>query len=406
MELPNGMIHAFCQWYKENARDLPWRHDRDPYHVWLSEIMLQQTRVEAVKGYYQRFLDALPDVEALARASEERIYKLWEGLGYYQRARRLHEAAKTIVYDKNGTFPRTYEGILALPGIGPYTAGAIASICFSLPKPAVDGNVLRLMARILNSDALVDGQAFKQEITIALEERMLAETKAGEPQDAVLSPGAFTQSLMEIGATLCLPKGSPHCSRCPAQDMCLARRYGRAEQLPLRREKKARKIEQRTVFILYRGIEPGQSFTHGELALRYREDAGLLASMWELPNVDGWLSPSEASAKATAWGVRPIVLEQVLERSHVFTHVQWQMRAYVILCSSAESGVETRSCDPFEESCTGHVAEKAASLRAEHGLIWTLPAQREEAYPLPTAFKLFFRDSANRGIEHKASSMV
>ena len=198
-------------WYAENKRELPWRQDREPYHVWLSEIMLQQTRVEAVRGYYARFLTALPTVQALADCDDELLHKLWEGLGYYSRVRNLKKAAGVIMERHGGVFPQKYEDILALPGIGAYTAGAICSICFEKPTPAVDGNVLRVVSRVTESKAPITEPKVKKEITEKL--------RAVYPKNHC---GDFTQALMELGATVCVPNGSPHCANCPLQNVCIA----------------------------------------------------------------------------------------------------------------------------------------------------------------------------------------
>ena len=386
--IPRPLLH----WYRENARALPWRLDRDPYHVWLSEIMLQQTRVEAVKNYYLRFIGALPDIGALATAPEETVLKLWEGLGYYRRARNLHQAARVIVRDMDGMFPSTYEGILSLPGIGEYTAGAVASICYGLPKPAVDGNVLRLMARILDSDLSINGPVFKKQINHALEEalqdiaQVSGAASARGPDiaiEAIIAGGSslvgdFNQSLIEAGALLCLPKGTLRCAICPVRDVCRGLRTGRAEDLPVRDKKKARRVERRTVFILYHnpGESPGGdcfgNTARERLALRRRGEEGLLAGMWELPNLEGWLDPGEAIAQTASWGVKPITLEQVLERTHIFTHVEWRMRAFVIRCGAVTAA-------------EGTVNE----AKTTYGLVWVDEAALEKAYPLPTAFRLF-----------------
>ncbi|MEL7623644.1 MAG: A/G-specific adenine glycosylase [Clostridiales bacterium] len=370
MALLAGLPGLFLEWYRTKARNLPWRQNRQPYGVWLSEIMLQQTRVEAVKGFYQRFLEALPDIEALAAASEEQVFKLWEGLGYYRRARNLHRAAQIVVSEHQGVFPADYEGILALPGIGEYTAGAVASICFGIAKPAVDGNVLRVMARLLDSDEAIDQPAFKKKVGQGLEAVM-----AGSPGDAALDslsisfdPGDFNQSLMEIGAMICLPKGMPKCGQCPARQLCRGYASGRAELLPVRQVKKPRRIEERTVFILQRGEE---------IALCRRCDQGLLAGLWELPNVAGRLSPDQAMAQAAAWGLCPVALEKSLERTHVFSHVEWRMTGYFIGCAAGGEGTALQK----EE-----LQETAKELE------WTSARQRQLAHPLPAAFSLFLEE--------------
>ena len=251
------------QWYRENARVLPWRSDPTPYHVWISEIMLQQTRVAAVLDYYRRFLAELPTVADLAAVEEDRLMKLWQGLGYYNRARNLQKAARQIMEDHGGVFPNTYEAIHALAGIGDYTAGAISSIAFGIPEPAVDGNVLRVTARITGDD----GDIMKPDTKA----RMGAALKRVMPVEA---PGDFNQALMELGATVCLPNGAPLCDQCPTKDFCTARLTERTGELPVKAAKKARRVEERTVFLIFRD---------GAVALRRRKSRGLLAGLWEYP---------------------------------------------------------------------------------------------------------------------------
>ena len=306
------MVEPLLAWFGQNKRDLPWRTDREPYHVWLSEIMLQQTRVEAVRDYYVRFLQAAPDVFALAALPEERLLKLWEGLGYYNRARNLQKCARIIV-ERGGVFPDTCEALLALPGIGAYTAGAIASICFERPAAAVDGNVLRVCARALDDDAPVDTPAYKAGLTAAL--------------SACYPPGRcgdFTQSLMELGATVCVPNGAPRCDVCPVAELCLARARGTAMQRPVKLPKRGRRAEERTVFLLRCG-----AYT----AVEKRPDTGLLAGLWQLPNVTGLLDERQAGAYAGGQGLGDVRLRSAREGKHVFTHIVWTMRCYTLECT-------------------------------------------------------------------------
>lgn len=308
-KLPDVLI----PWYRENARDLPWRKDKDPYHVWVSEIMLQQTRVEAVKGYYVRFLERLPDISALAAVSEEELLKLWEGLGYYNRAKNLQKAAKIIVEENNGVFPSEYNEILALPGIGDYTAGAIASNCFEESTPAVDGNVLRVITRITGNRNDIAKAAVKKQISGNLEKVY--------PKGQC---GTFTQSLMELGAIICLPNGKPKCDCCPASEFCFAHQNSIEQELPVKTKKNQRKIEEKTVFILQ---------YKNKMAVRKRDNSGLLAGLWEFPNVNDTLTPQEAIEQAVKWGTDPEKLEREVLRSHIFSHVQWNMVGYYIVCA-------------------------------------------------------------------------
>ena len=300
---------ALLPWYAANKRDLPWRQDTDPYHIWVSEIMLQQTRVEAVKDYYARFLSALPTVQALAEADDGLLHKLWEGLGYYSRVRNLKKAAEAVMERHGGQFPGEYEAVLALPGIGEYTAGAICSIAFERPTPAVDGNVLRLCARLTDCDHPIDDPGYKKEVR-----RELARIYPAEAGD-------FTQALMELGATLCGPNRPPDCDRCPCGGFCLGRCSGRAAPLPVKAPKKPKRQEKKTVFVLR---------AEDRFALNRRPDKGLLAGLWEFPNTPGFLEPEEALAWLEEQGLRPRELKRQVERKHIFTHIRWDMRCYYI----------------------------------------------------------------------------
>ena len=327
-------------WYEQNKRDLPWRHDREPYHVWLSEIMLQQTRVEAVKGYYARFLAVLPTIEALADADPEQLNKLWEGLGYYSRVRNLQKAAKQIMELHSGIFPRDYAGIRALSGIGDYTAGAIGSICFGLPTPAVDGNVLRVCSRLTADSAPIDRPQTKKQLTDQL----------SKVYPAGLC-GDFTQALMELGATVCAPNGTPHCAICPLSAICLAHRDGLETELPIKSAKKPRRQEQMTVFLLD---------CNGKAAVNKRPDTGLLAGLWEFPHIPGDLDAEQALTQLEIWGITPEEVLRSTEKVHIFTHVQWNMKGWYIRCSNAP--------DCFT---------------------WASEAELDTVYALPTAFRQF-----------------
>ena len=326
-------------WYNEHKRKLPWRADRDPYHIWLSEIMLQQTRVEAVKGYYARFLEALPTINALADCDDELLHKLWEGLGYYSRVRNLKKAALVIMEQHGGRFPQHYEQILALPGIGDYTAGAIASIAFDQKTPAVDGNVLRVLSRLCDDPSPIDLPETKKKVRTTLE--------AIYPEDA----GDFTQSLMELGATLCGPNWKPRCAECPCSSICLGCQKGTAEALPVKSPKKEKRQEERTVFILSCG---------GKYALEKRPGKGLLAGLWQFPNVDRHLTIEEAISAVNAMGltVREIYCE--VSRKHIFTHIVWNMKGIYL-----------------------EVSEPAGSFH------WFTDEEITQQAALPTAFRLF-----------------
>ena len=300
---------ALLPWYQASHRELPWRQTKEPYRVWLSEIMLQQTRVEAVKEYYARFLEALPTVEALAACNDELLHKLWEGLGYYSRVRNLKKAAQVIVGDYAGVFPQKYEQVLALPGIGEYTAGAVCSICFDAPTPAVDGNVLRVASRLLDDATPIDLPAQKKKIQDGLREIYPAQA------------GDFTQALMELGATVCGPNKKPDCGNCPCKGFCLGYARGSAEQLPVKSPKKTRRTEEKTVFILR---------CDGKYALKKREDTGLLAGLWQFPDVPGKLTLAQAMDTARALDLQTVDVRRQLERSHIFTHIRWDMTGFYL----------------------------------------------------------------------------
>lgn len=317
-------------WYVQHKRDLPWRHTQDPYAIWISEIMLQQTRVEAVKGYYARFLAALPTVQDLAGVDDDRLLKLWEGLGYYSRARNLKKAAQMIVHDYNGQLPHTLPELRCLPGIGPYTAGAIASLAFGIPTPAIDGNVLRVLARLWGDYADITLPQTRQEYS--------ANVQAIIPSD---EPGVFNQALMELGAMVCIPRGKPLCATCPWHDDCIARLQNLASELPVKPPKKPRRIEQRQLFILRCG---------DKLALLRRPNTGLLAGLWELPE-SFELSPA-------------LVLheEDAGNAVHIFTHIEWHMTARKI----------TLLHEPDDEK-----------------LVWVTRDELLQDYALPSAFSYF-----------------
>ncbi|MEE5992772.1 MAG: A/G-specific adenine glycosylase [Oscillospiraceae bacterium] len=338
-EIPSKMPDALLQWYYPNHRDLPWRHDANPYHVWVSEIMLQQTRVEAVKGYYARFLEALPDISALANCDDDKLMKLWEGLGYYSRVRNLKKSAQTIMNDYNGIFPQTYDEIRKLSGIGDYTAGAICSICFGLPVPAVDGNVLRVMARVQEDFRNILDNDFKKDITKQLE----------KVYPSVKDCGNLTQAMIEIGATVCVPNGMPHCEECPLNSFCMAHQNGSVALLPVREKKVKRKFEHKTVFVLQCG---------DRIAIQKRPSKGLLAGLWELPNVENFLTPEQAIQQCSEWNVKPKELLKIVSRRHVFTHITWEMQGIFLECAEPDSR-----------------------------FVWAEPSELESVYSLPTAFR-------------------
>ncbi len=344
------IVSPLLDWYDRCARDLPWRRTRDPYAIWLSEIMCQQTRVQAVIGYYHRFLAELPDVRALAEADEERLLKLWEGLGYYSRARNLQKAAKVMVERYGGKLPETFEALCSLPGVGVYTAGAIGSIAFGLRVPCVDGNVLRVITRVTDDQRMIDRGNTRSDITAAVAGIL--------PEDR---PGDFNQALMELGATVCLPNGEPLCSQCPLAALCEGNLHGTAESLPRKSPKKQRRVEERTVLLLYGG---------GRVALRKRPPQGLLANLWEFPSVSGRLSPGEAGAVLHSLGLHASKLTKGPKAKHIFSHVEWHM-------TSLEG----------EAASTGDLPDS---------LVWADAARLSEETAVASAFKVYKQHVLNK----------
>ena len=307
-EIYAALPGVLLPWYEKNARDLPWRHTKEPYRVWVSEIMLQQTRVEAVIGYYERFMEAFPTVQALAEADEARVLKLWEGLGYYSRARNLQKTAKLLTETQNSAFP-------------------------------VDGNVLRIIMRMTADDRPIDLPQVKKEI--------------GEALCKVYPKGhcgAFTQALMELGACVCTPK-SPKCEVCPTQSFCRAYKAGNVTKYPVKRPKAAKKTEERTVLLLE---------CNGRFAVEKRSETGLLAGLWQFPNVPQKLDAQTAVQTAQSFHTDPKELMLETHKTHIFTHIRWEMTGYVIRCNA------------MSEAFT-----------------WASLAELEREFALPTAFRQF-----------------
>ncbi len=339
-ELVEPLIH----WYRVHRRSLPWRETRDPYRIWVSEIMLQQTRVEAVKPYYERFLNNLPSVKDLAEAEEDKLLKLWEGLGYYNRVRNMQKAARQIMVDYEGKFPDTYEGILSLTGIGSYTAGAIASFAYGQRKPAVDGNVLRVITRITADDSDIMKQSTKKRIENELE-RII-------PEDA---PGDFNQGLIELGAIVCVPNGEPRCEECPACNLCEARKQGRISEIPVKTKAKERRIEKKTILVFS---------DNDRIAISKRPDKGLLAGLYELPGVPGHLSRKAVIEYCKSIGLMPVKIKKLPDAKHIFSHVEWHMTGYAV------------QVDELEKT-------------NEKGFLFIHPEEIRSKYPIPSAYEAY-----------------
>ncbi len=308
-----SIVSLLLDWYDTHARSLPWRSLPTPYRIWVSEIMLQQTRVEAVIPYFERFVNALPDVCALAQADEAVLLKLWEGLGYYSRAKNLQKAARIIMNQYGGVIPDDFSTLCSLPGLGVYSAGAVASIAFGVRVPAVDGNVLRVISRVNASRDDSSVAAVKREITRQVTD-ILPDTRVGD----------FNQSLMELGATVCLPNGSPRCEVCPIRTACRAYKDGLTEQIPVKKPKKARIKENHTVLVIV---------CDNRMAVRRRDETGLLAGLWELPNLTGTLSQDECTQAVRGLGLNPLSVLPLPRARHIFTHIEWDMTGYLVRVS-------------------------------------------------------------------------
>lgn len=338
------IVKPLLLWYDGNARILPWREDPTPYRVWVSEIMLQQTRVEAVKPFYRRFMEALPDVAALADCPEDKLLKLWEGLGYYNRVRNLQKAAKILMEEYQGEMPKDYEAVLKLPGIGSYTAGAVLSISYGLPVPAVDGNVLRVISRVLRNDEDVLKQSVKKQ--------MEAKIQAIMPHDRA---GAFNQALMELGATICVPNGPAKCGECPLCELCEAHKAHCEAEYPKKAPKKPRKIEERTVLVIKDG---------SKAAIRRRPKKGLLAGLYELPNISGHLCQEEVLEYIKEQQMNPVRILPLMPAKHIFSHVEWHMIGYEIRVEELEG-------------------------ENGNGFLFVEPQRTENEYPIPAAFAAY-----------------
>lgn len=340
-------VPYLLHWFEYNRRILPWREDPTPYHVWVSEIMLQQTRVEAVKGYYDRFLTYLPEIKDLAQATEETLLKLWEGLGYYNRVRNMQKAALVIMEQYDGEMPGNYEKLRGLPGIGDYTAGAIASIAFGLPYPAVDGNVLRVMSRIACNRADITKDATKRTLTEDLKSIMPKES------------GDFNQSLMELGATVCIPNGKPLCEQCPVMHLCRAFQNGQEMQLPVKAPKKERRIEKRTVYLVFLG---------DKVLLHRREEKGLLAGLWEFPNC-----------------IREKSNRKGKKAKHIFSHVEWHMEGIRIEVRNREEMTEQEHLEYWRQ-------QLAEGPEEQERWVFATVKEMKEKYPIPSAFEAYVKE--------------
>lgn len=371
------LVSPLLQWFLNHARVLPWREEPTPYRVWVSEIMLQQTRVEAVKPYFERFTTALPDADALSACPEDELLKLWEGLGYYNRVRNMQKAAVEVVENYGGQLPADYEKLLKLKGIGHYTAGAIASIAYGIPVPAVDGNVLRVLTRVSADDTDIMKQSFRNQMETLLEKLMHGTSDRDEKnvfpwmEDAddlraqvyhQNLAGAFNQALMELGATVCVPNGAPLCEVCPWKDLCEAKKQGLIGQIPVKSKAKPRKIEEKTVLILR---------DDDKVAIRKRPQKGLLAGLYELPNVEGSMGQEEVVSLVKQMGYAPIRIQPLGEAKHIFSHIEWHMTGYVIRVEEPEMRQQVQSGSQKDD------------------LLFVNAEDAKEKYAIPSAFAAY-----------------
>ncbi len=350
--LLKSVTKPLTDWYSSAARDLPWRIPTgsnvrpDPYHIWISEIMLQQTRVETVKDYYRRFLNRLPDIKSLAQVPTDELMKLWQGLGYYSRANNLKRAAIMIMDVCQGIFPDTYEEIIKLPGIGEYTAGAIASIAFGQPVPAIDGNVYRIYTRLCADDSDITRTPFKRN----LRQRLLSVIPSEDP-------GSYNQAWMDLGASICLPAKTPLCGQCPLSDHCLAHLHNSCGIYPMKPPKKKRRIEEKTIFVLE---------YHGKYLLQKRPPKGLLAGLWEFPAQEGFVSIEQIKELLAHWDTSAGEIELLGKGKHIFSHIEWHMTGYLI-----------------------HL-DQMPSLTLSEESVWITAQKMQKEYSIPSALRLYY----------------
>ncbi len=332
-------------WFKENKRYMPWREQPTFYYVWLSEIMLQQTRVDTVIPYFERFIKEIPTIEALANISDDKLLKLWEGLGYYNRARNLKIAANQIMSEFDGIYPTTYDDILRLKGIGTYTAGAIMSIVYNKKVAAVDGNVLRVLTRVLKDDSDIMSERTKKKFKELIEKNM--------PENA----RDYTQALMELGALVCLPNGEPKCSVCPLRSFCEAYQTNTISNYPVKKIQKIRKIEKRSVFLFV---------YQNQVLIEKRKDKGLLKGLYQFPNINGHFSKAEMKYFFDEMGFDTSTFEKLPEAKHIFSHLEWHMQGYYVPVSIKTEG------------------------------LWVTVDELKRNYSIPTAFKVYRKELEGR----------
>lgn len=359
----NEIVCPLLEWYEKEHRILPWRLSKNPYYIWISEIMLQQTRVEAVKPYFERFITAFPTIEDVALAEEDRLLKMWEGLGYYNRVRNIQKAARLVVEHYNGKLPADYEELKKLPGIGNYTAGAVSSIAYNISAPAVDGNVMRVISRIEERTEDIMKQSARTAVENALME-VMPENKAGD----------FNQALMELGATVCVPNGAPNCQQCPVAAFCGAYAHGRIDELPVKARKKPRKIEERTILLIQDG---------DRVALHKRENKGLLAGLYEFPNLLKKMTEEEAIDYVKNLNLIPLKIQRLEDAKHIFSHIEWHMAGYSVKVASLDS--ENVIADTQKDDYNIDIEHTTNGIK-RNDFIFVDQRETEDIYTIPAAF--------------------
>lgn len=379
----NEIVRPLLDWYEKEHRILPWRLSKNPYYIWISEIMLQQTRVEAVKPYFERFITAFPKIDDVANAPEDQLLKMWEGLGYYNRVRNIQKAAKIVVENYGGKLPADYNELKKLPGIGNYTAGAVSSIAYNIPAPAVDGNVMRVVSRIEERTEDIMKQSARSAVEKALTE-IMPEDKAGD----------FNQALMELGATVCVPNGAPNCNNCPVAALCGAYAHGRIDELPVKAQKKSRKIEERTVLLIQDG---------DRVAIHKRENKGLLAGLYEFPNFLRKMTEQEVLDYVKKLNLIPLQIQKLENAKHIFSHIEWHMTGYAVKVAELDATLPKVKRNVSEISNINVVEKKINSednkgIRHDNNheennncllsedLIFVDQKETEDIYTIPAAF--------------------
>lgn len=370
--------NMLLQWYHRNKRSMPWRDEPTPYHVWISEIMLQQTRVDAVRDYYLRFIKRLPDIQSLAEIDDDELHKLWEGLGYYNRAKNLKKTANLLIREYEGELPSSFEQLLKLHGIGPYTAGAIASIAFRQAVPAVDGNVMRVISRLTGDARDITQQSTRKGMEEVVQKLI--------PPSEVHH---FNQALMELGALICIPNGSPKCTDCPVKQLCHAYETQSQNTLPVKREKKKRAVQHRSILVFLN--------EKNEFLIQKREEKGLLSGLWEFVSLESEVCICDLELLLKRKGLSFNSVTKIEDAKHIFSHIEWRMHGYLIRTPYTKPlPSESKALYPYEIDLSERglvIRESAESvlpdLSFQKEQVWCNFDTMKKTYSIPTAFKAY-----------------